>query len=64
MGRKPIRIPLLTYWSGSSPSDFHKTSLDQNCLIKDTQFKNNIFFGRHASNGPSIERSFASKGDI
>ena len=40
-----------------------KTSQDPNCLIKENQFKNNIF-GRHASNSPNVEGNFASKGDI
>ena len=48
------------FWSGSSPSDFHKTSEDPNCL----QCKNNNIFGRHASNGRNVERNFASEGDI
>ena len=51
------------FWPGSSPSDFHKTSEDPNCLIKEDQCKNNIF-GRHASNGPNVERNSSSKGDI
>ena len=63
VGRKFIRIPLLMFWPGSSPSDFHKTSEDPNCLIKEDQCKNNIF-GRHVSNGPNAARNFASKGDI
>ena len=41
MGRKLIRIPLLMFWPGSSPSDFHKTSEDPNCLTKKDQCKNN-----------------------
>ena len=48
---------------GSNPSDFHKTSEDPNCLIKEDHCKNNLF-GRHASNGPNVESNFASKGDI
>ena len=64
VGRKFIRIPLLMFWSGSSPFDFHKTSDDPNCLIKEDQCKNNNSFGRHVSNGPNVERDFASKGDI
>ena len=35
MGRKCIRIPLLIFWHGPSPSDFHKTSENPNCLIKE-----------------------------
>ena len=53
----------LCFGLGSSPSDFHKTSEDPNCLIKEDQCKNNIF-GRHVSNGPNAARNFASKGDI
>ena len=64
MGRKCIRIPLLMFWPGSSPSDFYETSNDSNCLIKEDQCKNNNIFERHASNGPNVERNFASKGDI
>ena len=64
MGRKFIRIPLLIFSPGSSPSDFHKTSEDPNCLIKEDHCKNKNIFGRHASDGPNIERNFASKGDI
>ena len=52
------------FWPGSNPSGFHKTPEDPNCLIKEDQCKNNNFFGRHASNGPNVERNFASKGDI
>ena len=52
------------FWPGSSPSDFHKTSKDPNCLIKEDKCKNNNIFERHASNGPNVERNFASKGDI
>ena len=63
MGKKFIQIPLLMFWPGSSPSDFHKTSEDPDCLIKEDQCKNNNIFGRHASNGPNVERNFASKGD-
>ena len=64
MGRKFIRIPLLMFWPGSSPSDFYETSEGPNCLIKEDQCKNNNIFGRHASNGPNVKRNFASKGDI
>ena len=64
MGKKLIRIPLLMFWPGFSPSDFHKTSEGPNCLIKQDQCKNNNFFGRHAANGPNVERKFASKRDI
>ena len=52
------------FWPGSSPSDFHKTSESPSCLIKEGQCKNNNIFGKHAINGPNVERSFASKGDI
>ena len=31
------------FWPGSNPSDFHKTSEDPNCLIKEDQCKNNNF---------------------
>ena len=51
------------FWPGSSPSDFHKTSEDPNCLIKEDQCKNNNIFG-HVSNSLNVERNFASKGDI
>ena len=54
---------LCLFWPGSSPSDFHKTSEDPNCLIMEDQCKNNIF-RRHVSNGPNVQRNFASKGDI
>ena len=64
MESKFIRIPWLLLWPGSSPSDFHKTSEDPNCLIKEDQCKNTNIFGRHASNGPNVEKNFASKGDI
>ena len=64
MGRKFIRIPLLMLWPESSPSGFHKASEDTNCLIKEDQCKNNNIFGRHASNGPNVERNFARKGGI
>ena len=64
MRRKFIRIPLLMFWLGSSPSDFHKTPENPNCLIKENQCKNNNIFRRHASDGPNVERNFASKGDI
>ena len=64
MGKKLIRIPLLMFWPGFSPYDFHKTSEGPNCLIKQDQCKNNNFFGRHATNGPNVERKFASKRDI
>ena len=64
IGRKFIRIPLFMFWPGSSPSDFHITSEDPNCLIKEDQCRNNNIFARHASNGPKCERNFASKGDI
>ena len=64
MGRKSIRIPLLMFWPGSSFFDFHKTSEDPNCLIKEEQCKNNNIFGRHVSNGPNVARNFVSKGDI
>ena len=64
MGRKFTGIPLLMFWPWSSPSDFHKTSEDPNCLIKEDQYKNNNIFWWHASNGPNIERNFESKGDI
>ena len=64
MGKKLTRIPLLMFWPGFSPSDFHKTSEGPNCLIKQDQCKNNNFFGRHAANGPNVERKFASKRDI
>ena len=64
MGRKFIRISLLIFWPGSSPSDFHKTSEGPNCPIKEDQCKNNNIFGRHASNGPNIERNFANRGHI
>ena len=57
MGSKFIRIPLLMFWPGSSPSDFHKTSEDPNCLFKENQRKNNLF-------GPNFERNFATKRDI
>ena len=33
IGRKFIQIPLLMFWPVSSPSDFHKTSEDPNCLL-------------------------------
>ena len=52
------------FWPGSSPSDFHKTSEDPNCLIKEDPCKNNDTFGRHVSNGPNVERNLASKVDI
>ena len=45
------------FWPGSSPSDFHKTSEDPNCLFKENQRKNNLF-------GPNFERNFATKRDI
>ena len=64
MGRKFIRIPLLMFWTGSSPSDFHKTPEDPNCLTKEDQCKNNNILGRHVNNGPDVERNFASKGGI
>ena len=64
MGRKFIQISLVTLWSGSSHFDFHQTSEDSNCLIKEDQCKNKNIFGRHASNGPNVERNFARKGDI
>ena len=64
MERKLIRIPLLMFLPGSSPSDFHKTFEDPNCLIKEDQCKNKNIFGQHASDGPNVERKFASKGDI
>ena len=64
VGRKFIRIPLLMFWPGSSPSDFHKTSEHPNCLIMEDHCKNNNIFGRHVSNGPNVERNFASKWDI
>ena len=64
MGRNFIRIPLLIFWPGSSPSDFHKTSEDSNCLIKEDQCKNKNISGRHAINGPNVERNFGSKIDI
>ena len=64
MRRQFIRIPLLMFWPGSSPFDFHKTSEGPSCLIKDDQRKNNNIFGRHASNGPNTERNFATKGGI
>ena len=63
MGRKFIRIPLLIFWPGFSPSDFHKTSEDLNFLIKEDECKNNNIFGQHASNGPNVERNFANKRD-
>ena len=43
--RKFIRIHLLMFWPWSSPSDFHRTSEDPNCLIKEDQCKNNNIFG-------------------
>ena len=52
------------FWPRSSPSDFHKTSKNLNCLVKEDKCKNNNISGRHPSNGPNVERSFASKGDI
>ena len=52
------------FWLGPSPSDFHKTYEDPKCLIKEDPCKNNNIFGRHASNGPKVERNFASTGDI
>ena len=64
MGRKFIRIPLLMFWPGSSPSDFHKTSEVSNCLIKEDQYKKKNIFGRHASDGANVERNFAGKGNI
>ena len=51
---------LIMLWPRTSPSDFHKTSEDPNCLIRENQCKNNNQFGRHASNGPTVERNFAS----
>ena len=53
----------LCFGLGSSPSDFHKTSEDPNCLIKEDQCKHNKIFG-HVSNSLNVERNFASKGDI
>ena len=64
MRRKIIRIPLLMFCPGSSPSDFHKTSEDPKCLIKEDQCKNNNIFGRLDSNSPNVEKNFTSKGDI
>ena len=64
MGREFIRIPLLMFWPGSRPSDFHETSEDTSCLIKEDQCKNNNIFGRHTSNSPNVERNFASKEGI
>ena len=64
MGPKFIRIPLLMFWPGLSPSNFHKTSEDSNCLIKEDQCKKNNIFGRHASDGANVERNFAGKGNI
>ena len=64
MGRKFIGILLLMSSAGSSPSDFHKTSKDPNCLMKEDQCKNNSIFGRQASNSPNVERNFASEEDI
>ena len=51
------------FWPVTSPSDFHKTSENPNCLIKEDQRNNNIFKW-HASNGPNVERNFTSKGDL
>ena len=59
MGRKFIRIPLLMFWPGSSPSDFHKTSE----VSKEDQYKKKNIFGRHASDGPKVEKNFAGKGN-
>ena len=63
MERKLIQIPLPMFWPVTSPSDFHKTSENPNCLIKEDQRNNNIF-KRHASNGSNVERNFTSKGDL
>ena len=54
-------IPLLTFWSGPSFSDFHKTSEDPSCLIKEDQCKNNNIFGRHVSNGPNVKKISQAK---
>ena len=51
------------FWPVTSPSDFHKTSENPNCLINEDQRNNNIF-KRYASNGPNVERNFTSKGDL
>ena len=52
------------FWPGSSPSDFHKTFEDPNCLIKEDRCNNHNIFGRHVSNGPNVGRNLASKEDI
>ena len=64
VGGKFIQIPLLMFWPESSLSDFHKTSGDPNCLIKEDQCKNNNIFRRHVTNGLNVERNFASKVEI
>ena len=40
---------LCLFWPVSGPFDFHKTSEDRNCFIKEKQCKNNNLFGLHAS---------------
>ena len=55
---------MLSFWSWSNPSEFHKTSAGRICLVEEDQCRNTNIFGRHAINDPNVERNFASKGDI